>query len=84
MAAASDNAGTSVWPMTDLPAPPTSDARSLDELEADLAAVASAMETLDRIVAESGEREGAAAEIAAVVSADRFRIDPPSAAPQQD
>jgi hypothetical protein len=49
---------------------------SLETLEADIAAVGSAMETVDRIVAGVTSGEGsvgsAAAEIAAVVSHERF------------
>lgn len=49
---------------------------SLETLEADIAAVGSAMETVDRIVAGVTSGEGsvgsAAAEIAAVVSRERF------------
>ena len=48
------------------------DAERLDQLEADVASVASAMETVDRIVAGESTGEAAAAEIAAVVSAERF------------
>lgn len=49
---------------------------TLEQLEADIAAVGSAMETVDRIVAGVGSGEGsvgsAAAEIEAVVSPERF------------
>lgn len=49
---------------------------TLESLEADIAAVGSAMETVDRIVAGVASGEGsvgsAASEIAAVVSQDRF------------
>jgi hypothetical protein len=52
----------------------SSDATRLDDLESDIAAVASAMDSLDRIVAESPGGESAAAEIAAVVSPERFPL----------
>lgn len=55
------------------------DARRLEQLEADVASVASAMETVDRIVAESTTGEAAASEIAAVVSPERFPLDPTGA-----
>jgi len=55
------------------------DGPRLDRLEADIASVASAMETVDRIVAES-DGGSAAAEIAAVVSPQRFPL-PGEAAP---
>ncbi len=62
----------------------SNDASRLDDLESDIAAVASAMESVDRIVAESTGGESAAAEIAAVVSAARFPLvsDPGTAAPE--
>ncbi len=51
----------------------------LAALEADIAAVGSALESIDRILAavDAGEEAtgSAAAEIAAVVSADRFAVD---------
>lgn len=53
----------------------TQDAARLEEFESDIAAVASAMETVDRIVAESDGGESAAAEIRAVVSTERFPIE---------
>lgn len=54
----------------------------LAALEADLEAVASALSTLDRIAAEGPAGEAAAAEIAAVVSPERFAVpeDDPHAA----
>jgi purine nucleoside permease len=55
------------------------DARRLEQLEADVASVASAMETVDRIVAEATSGEAAASEIAAVVSPERFPLDPTGA-----
>ncbi len=51
------------------------DAARLDELEADIAAVASAMESLDRAVAESPDAHAAAAEIAVIVSPERFPLE---------
>ena len=51
------------------------DAARLDQMESDIAAVASAMDSVDRIVAESEGGESAAAEIAAVVSADRLPVE---------
>ncbi|MFZ4517496.1 MAG: hypothetical protein ACOYOP_03855 [Microthrixaceae bacterium] len=50
----------------------------LEALEADLAAVEEALATLDRITAEGGDGAAAAAQVAAVVSAERFP-DPPTA-----
>jgi hypothetical protein len=47
---------------------------SLDQLEADLAAVESAMESLDRIAADEGPGPSRAAQIDAVVSARRFPL----------
>jgi hypothetical protein len=47
---------------------------SLDQLEADLAAVESAMESLDRIAADEGPGPSRAAQIDAVVSAQRFPL----------
>lgn len=44
----------------------------LDALEADLAAVEEALATLDRITAGGGDGAAAAAQVAAVVSAQRF------------
>lgn len=56
--------------------PPSDEPWSLETLEADIAAVGSAMETVDRIVAGVTSSEGsvgsAAAEINAVVSHERF------------
>lgn len=56
---------------------------TLESLEADIAAVGSAMETVDRIVAGVASGEGsvgsAAAEIAAVVSQERFGTPGPTA-----
>lgn len=57
-----------------------SDGPRLDRLEADIASVASAMETVDRIVAQS-DGGPAAAEIAAVVSAERFPLPGEGMAP---
>lgn len=51
------------------------DAERLDQLESDVASVASAMETVDRIVAETPSGDAAATEIAAVVSPERFPLD---------
>lgn len=51
------------------------DAARLDQLESDIAAVAAAMESVDRIVAEGGAGESVAAEIAGVVSPQRFPVD---------
>ena len=56
------------------------DGRRLDRLEADIASVASAMETVDRIVAES-DAGSAAAEISAVVSAERFPLPGEASSP---
>jgi hypothetical protein len=47
---------------------------SLDQLEADLAAVESAMESLDRIAADGDPGPSRAAQIDAVVSAERFAL----------
>jgi hypothetical protein len=47
----------------------------LDGLEADLVAVEEAMASLDRIAADGSGGAGAAAQIDAVVSAERFPID---------
>lgn len=47
---------------------------SLEQLEADQAAVEAAMESLDRIVAEGGSGQAQAAQIDAVVSAERFPL----------
>lgn len=52
------------------------------QLESDIAAVASALETIDRIVAEDGASPRAADEIEAVVSEERFSAgDSPQPAP---
>lgn len=59
----------------------SADGARLDQLEADISAVASALETVDRIVAETDDGESAAAEIAVVVSPDRFRLDSDDLAP---
>lgn len=48
------------------------DEAQLAALESDLEAVASALSTLDRITADGPSGEAAAAEIAAVVSEERF------------
>ena len=53
----------------------------LDQLEVDISAVASALETVDRIVAESSDGASAAGEIAAVVSPGRFPLDSDPAEP---
>jgi hypothetical protein len=47
---------------------------SLEQLEADNAAVEAAMESLDRIVAEDGSGRAQAAQIDAVVSPERFPL----------
>lgn len=44
----------------------------LEALEADLAAVEEALATLDRITADGGDGAAAAAQVAAVVSVERF------------
>jgi hypothetical protein len=48
------------------------EAALLDQLESDLAAVETAIASIERIAAESGGGEPAAAEIRAAVSAERF------------
>lgn len=55
--------------MHEAPAGPT-----LEQLESDLAAVESAMATLDRIAAEGPGGDASAAEMAAVVSPARFPL----------
>lgn len=50
----------------------------LASLEADIASVASALETIDRIVAEDRSGPGAAEEIASVVSPERFPVSVPT------
>ncbi len=57
--------------------PEVAEAALLEDLEGDLAAVEEAMRSLDRIAAEAGGGEAAAAQIATVVSTARF----PEAAP---
>jgi hypothetical protein len=47
----------------------------LSSLEADLAAVESALASLDRIAAGGPHGEEAAAQIAALVSSERFPVD---------
>jgi hypothetical protein len=47
---------------------------SLEQLEADQAAVEAAMESLDRIVAEDGSGRARATQIDAVVSPERFPL----------
>jgi hypothetical protein len=47
----------------------------LGRLEADISDVASALETVDRIVSEAPDGDSAASEIAAVVSPERFPLD---------
>jgi hypothetical protein len=63
-------------PSVDPIGPTPEESWSLESLEADIAAVGSAMETVDRIVAGvssgAGSVGSAAAEIAAVVSHERF------------
>ena len=66
----------------DAPAPggaEDAEAELLAGLEADLAAVEEAMRSLDRIAADAGAGDAAAAQIASVVSADRFRDGAPVA-----
>ncbi|MGI9579166.1 MAG: hypothetical protein ACR2OH_13275 [Microthrixaceae bacterium] len=58
----------------------TAEAARLEELEADISSVASALETVDRIVAETPDGESAATEIAAVVSPQRFPLESDAAA----
>lgn len=55
---------------------PAADDGLLDQLEADLAAVDTAIETIERIAAEGTGGERAAAEIRAAVSPERFDPGP--------
>lgn len=46
----------------------------LEQLEADISSVATALESVDRVVAETADGEAAAAEISALVSPERFPL----------
>ena len=46
----------------------------LEQLEADISSVATALESVDRVVAETADGEAAAAEIRALVSPERFPL----------
>lgn len=74
-----DDAGTAdgAAPAVDA-GPGDADAALLAALEADLAAVESALVSLDRIAAEGTGGEAAASEIAELVSPERFPVDDPA------
>jgi hypothetical protein len=46
----------------------------LEQMEADISSVATALESVDRVVAETADGESAAAEIRALVSPERFPL----------